>query len=329
MAPCLKRDAGGQDVFVVVSVELRDGDLLTGADGEAEAILDGESAEDDAGSQKDLSFGVVGSLGKVRVVDFDFGPDFAKNSVLGNGIPDDLAADDVGIGHGEDGAESGSEIEIAPALACGEGGRDGGVLGAVGVRACGKRAAEKGGEDVIVMLFVGGKDTIFQQVGEVAETVVLIAISASNIGRRIEEQFDITGRDDFYALGAAVVVEVRGAVRLNLAGHVIAEFLLEARGNGDDRSDPMGLLVLRGCDHGEPTMEEIIAGRLRSKSPRIGRGGGGISDGITGRLLRAAGRGKRQTQQYRQRKKKDQTARHWSWTFYRYPVLLNVAYSPL
>jgi hypothetical protein len=235
-----------------------DGDLLTGAEGEAEAagfaagvVAKRDAADDEAGRNEAGNVAVIRAPLVEAVVGLEFGPEeaayaAARDAVLDDVVPGDGVAEAFGVGDGQRASGGGLEGESAEALADGEGGGDGGAAASVAVFAGGNGGGEEGGDDGIAALLVAGEDAELGVEADVAEAVGL-AVAAGEEGRDVEEELDAAEGDDLEAL--AVVVDPDGAGGgIVLVDEVGAELLLEARGDEDERGDPVRLLVLRGGD---------------------------------------------------------------------------------
>src|SRR6266567_7242410 len=172
----LEGHAEGGDDGVVVGVVVGGGDLEAGAGYEGYALVDGETAEDQAGGEEGLLLAVVGTALVDGGVDFDFRPELFEDVGLKRGVGEDGAAEFVDAVHGECAAEGGLDVEEAPALAAGEGGRDDGADGAVLVVAGGDAAAEERGDDAVAFLLRAREQAVLEGEGGVAPAVDSLGI---------------------------------------------------------------------------------------------------------------------------------------------------------
>ena len=109
----LEGDAGGEDDGVVVGVEVGEGDLFSGTEGEAEAsgfsggvVGEGDATEDDAGGGEGHDLAVVRSTVEAVGVELGFGPEEAGEAgfgdvILDGGVGEDGVAELGFVGHGE------------------------------------------------------------------------------------------------------------------------------------------------------------------------------------------------------------------------------------
>ncbi len=97
------------------------------------------------------------------------------------------------------------------------------------------------------MLLVAGEEAQLAEEGHVAEAVIGVGRKVIEEGRCIEEQLDAAEGDELKSFAVVVDPGVITVVR-DIAHEVGAKLLLEAGRDGDERGNPVGLLVLGGGD---------------------------------------------------------------------------------
>ena len=148
---------------------------------------------------------------------------------------------------------------MAETFAVGDSGCDDRMKAAVLVRSGGQAPAQKRGQNVIFLFFVGREQAIFHEEGNVAESIVDAGRIVRQVGWKIEDDFDALEGNEFESL-AAVVIVGRDACGVYLPELVIAKFFFEARRGGGDGSNPVRLLGLRLVDTGKPVGEVAFLG---------------------------------------------------------------------
>src|ERR1700685_54998 len=128
---------------------------------------------------------------------------------------------------------------------------------AVDVRSGRHAESQEASEDVVAVLLVGGEKPIFQQERPIGEAIGIARYVALQEGRDPDYDFGILKRDQLDSLAGAEVVD-RNTVAHRLEVLVVARFLFEPRGDGHQRSYPVGLLALDLGDTWEPVNEVVL-----------------------------------------------------------------------
>src|SRR5579862_6944960 len=179
----LERHANGEDEAVVVGMEVGEGDLVSGAEGEsgtADSLSDvrqGDAADEKAGGGEGHCLSIVGSADEEAGVDFGFGPEEARRAgtgeaILHHAVPGDGVAEFFSVAGWERSAGGGGEGEQAKAFSDRQGGGGGGAATAVGVLAGGNRAGHEGSDDGVAVLLVSGEEAVFGVEGDVAKAIL-------------------------------------------------------------------------------------------------------------------------------------------------------------
>jgi hypothetical protein len=206
-----------------------------------------------------LIFSVIGSAMIVSGIRFQLRPEISSQMILRCGVPHDRPSKFIGISGGQCRAYCRLYVEPAKSFAQPQGGSEARVGAAILVTSSRNCDQHPGAYDVVAMLGVTGKPTVFRQERHVACAIRHRRRSMFKVWRQVDIDLGISPGYKAKTL-AGVIVPRRGPGGTDLTDEVRSSHLNQADiGRGQGRR-PCRLLRLRRTRPRFPPLKEIILG---------------------------------------------------------------------